>query len=335
METSQRNKRLRAAILLREAQAMTATTVEEVGTDIGNATCTATNGKRTVFFPSFYATTRRGYQGIGSAASDRHHVTYNGTHFIIGQGALEMPAHDSLMNEALPEDRAHERYTSDQSFAALLAGVSALYPDAADLDIVLGSGAPLSVYEPHGATIRARYVGTHEYGYMGRPRTLTIRDATIFGEGLETLRLLTPDQMTGKVATHDVGGRTYGMALHYNGELLRRKAYDSGIDRLMSDMTIISNDPGARWNIQQAMRKDAKSHAAIRQEIGRAILDTLKVIENKYPLAQADRHVVCGGGAVYAAPIIKTKYGKPVIVINKEAPEAANALAYLKAIEVL
>lgn len=333
METSERNRRLRAAILLRETTMSTATA--RIGIDIGNATCTATNGERSVFFPSIYATTRRGYVGVGTTASDRHHIAYNGTQYVIGAGALELPAYDSLLNEALPKDRIYERYLADQSFAALLAGVSALYPDTQHLDITLGSGAPLSVYEPHGAAIAARYKGQHEYGYMGRPRTLTIRDAAIFGEGLEVMRLLTPDQIAGKVALHDIGGGTWGEALYFNGEMLRRKAYNAGIDLLMGDITAISGDTGARWAIQSEMRRNPKSHATIRKAIEQAIIDTLKVIEGKYPLTQADRHVVCGGGAFYAANIIKARYGKPVIVVNKEAPEAANAMAYLKAIEVL
>lgn len=326
-------KRLRAAVLQREATNRGETIMRMIGIDIGNGTCTTASEGRTVFFPSFYATSSRGYQGVGQAA-DRHHVTYKNVNYVIGAGALELPRHDSLMNEALPENLAHERYLSDQSFAALLAGVSALYPDAQHLDVAIGSGAPLSVYEPHGATIRARYVGQHEYAYMGRARTLTIHDAAIFGEGLEALRLLPADQIAGRVATHDIGARTYGVALHFNGELLRRKAYDAGIDRLMGDMTVISGDPGARWNIQQEMRRSARNNPDVRREIERSILDTLKVIEAKYPMAQADRHVLLGGGAVYAASVIKARYGKPVIVVNKEAPEVVNALAYLKAIEV-
>lgn len=305
-----------------------------VGIDIGNATCSATNGERSVFFPSFYATSRRGYQGIGGIASDRHHIGYQGVNYVIGAGALELPAHDSLMNEALPENEAYKRYISDQSVAAFLSAISALYPDAETLDnVTIGTGAPLSIYEAHGKTIADRLVGRHEYTYMGRPRVTTISDVTVYGECLQALRLLPADQIVGKVGTHDIGGGTYGAALHFNGEKVRGKSYRAGIDRLMSDMPTVPGDPGARWDIQREMRRDAKAATAIRQEIGKSILDTLKIIEVKIPFDQCDRHIVIGGGASYAAPIIKAKYRKPVIVLGGSAPEMVNAQSYLKALE--
>lgn len=334
MEAAER-KRLRAAVLRHEAQERKGMSVLNIGADIGNATVSvASSDGNVVFFPSFVATTRRPYQGMGAVTTSRHYITYKGINYVIGADALELPGHDSLMAESLTEDEAYKRYLADRSFAAFLAGVSALYPECATLNINLGTGAPLSIYEPWGQTIRERYVGAHEYAYMGRPRSISIQSASVFGEGAEALRLLPTTQQLGKIAIHDIGGRTYGVVFFNDGTLKRGRAFDAGIDRLFSDIAIISSDPGARWNIQGEMRRNPRAHPAIREELNRSLVDTLATIEAKLALPQADRHVLIGGGATYAAPVIKARYNKPVIIVNKEAPESANALAYAKAIEV-
>lgn len=307
-----------------------------IGADMGNATVSVASATgRIVFFPSFYARTRRPYQGTGEVNPNRHHITYQGTNYVIGIDALDLPGHDSLMAEALSEDKAHQRYLSDHSFAAFLAGVSALHPDADQLTIRLGTGAPLSVYEAQNEALRHRYIGTHEYAYLGRPRTLTVIDARVFGEGIAATSLLTPDQMAGNVAVHDIGGRTYGVIFFKNGTMKPpARAFDGGIDRLFNDIPIVSSDPGARWYIQHEMRR-GKGHADLRREINQSIADMLATIETNMRLDLADRHVILGGGAVYAAPIIKARYKKPVIVLNEDAPESANAIGYAKAVEVL
>lgn len=310
-------------------------TVLTIGADIGNGTTSVANGDGAhVFFPSFVATTRRPYQGTGAATSTRHYITYKGINYVIGADALEMPGHDSLMAESLTEGEAYKRYLDDRSFAAFLAGISALYPDSTSLDINLGTGAPLSVYEPWGQTIRERYMGAHEYAYMGRSRSLNVRSAVVFGEGAEVLRLMPANQQVGKVAIHDIGSRTYNVLFFNDGTLKRARSFDAGIDRLFADIAIVSSDPGARWPIRQEMRRNPKSHQEIRAELNRSLVETLATIETKLAMSQADRHILLGGGAPDAMPIIKARYGKPVIVASKTAPETVNALAYAKAIEV-
>lgn len=326
-------KRLRAALLLREAQEMKTMTTHTAGVDVGNGTVGAVGNGRKVFFPSFVAKTRRPYQGTG-AITGRHFVTYQGVNYVIGADALEISGHHNLMAESLTEDKAYLRYLRDESFAALLAAVSALYPDDDHLNLNLGTGAPLSVYESNGPAISERYEGQHEYAYMGRSRTLNILRAPVYGEGVEAIRLLTPEQQAGRVIIHDIGARTYGVIYYRDGEMKKPRSFDNGIDRLFSDIPIISTDAGARWIIRSEMRANAKAHPEIRAELNRSLDDTLATIETKIRIDQADRHVVMGGGAVDAAPVIKARYGKPVIILNKEAPEMVNALAYARAIEV-
>lgn len=331
----QKRKRLRAAVLRHEAQQGGSVNTTKVSVDVGNGTVSAASDGRTVFFPSFVAKTRRPYQGTGTPTTSRHFITYKDVNYVIGADALELSGHNSLMGEALSEDSAYTRYLQDDSFAALLAAVSALHPEAASLDIDLGTGAPLSIYEPHGETISERYVGRHEYAYMGRPRTLTVHRVVVYGEGVEAIRLLDANQQAGKIIIHDIGGRTYGVVYYNDGTLKKTRAFDNGIDRLFTDIPIISSDPGARWLIQGEMRRNPQAYPAIRKELNTSIIDTLKTIETKLRIDQADRHVVMGGGAVYAAPLIKARYGKPVVTLNKGAPEMVNALAYARAIEVL
>lgn len=307
-----------------------------IGADIGNATTTvATADGRLAFFPSFYATTRRAYEGMPKISTSRHHVTYNGTHRVIGADALEMPGHDSLMSESLPEHEAYRRYLEDASLSAFLAGISALYPSSDVLGIKLATGAPLSVYEPWGATIRDKYLGAHSFSYLGHPRKVVVTAASVLGEGAEALRLLPAEERSGKVAVHDHGGRTYNVLFFKDGALVKKKSYDAGIDRLFADIPSVSSDPGARWALQCEMRSNPKSHAAIRAELNERIVETLATIERTLRLGDADRHVLMGGGALHSQGAIRARYGKPVVLLNKAAPEAANALAYAKAAEAL
>lgn len=296
---------------------------KKIGNDTGNATTTVADAAgNTAFLPSFVAKTRRAANAT---------ITYKGIHYVIGADALEVPGHDSLMAESLTEDKAYLRYLEDRSFAAFLAGVSALYPDEPSLDVDLGTGLPISLYEPHGDMVARRFNGTHEYAHFGRPRAITIR-ARVFGEGLEVLRLLPPEQRMGRIAVHDIGGRTYGIALFNDRALKSRRSYDAGIDRLLGDIAIISNDPGARWHIQCEMRRNPKAHPELRAELAQSIADHLAVAEGKQRLPDADRHIVIGGGATIGAGVIKARYGKPVIVLDKDEPQSVNARAFAAAI---
>ena len=298
--------------------------MEIVGADIGNATTSVVSGGRVEFFPSFVAQTRRAYQG-----GPVRHVTYQDRHYLIGADALEQPGHDSLMADALTEDEAYKRYLSARSFVAFLAGLSALFPDREHLDISLGTGAPLGFYEAFSAHITARYVGPHVYAYQGRARTLTVHAGRVFGEGRAALVLLTPEQLEGGVSVHDIGGRTYNVQNFLDGVAKGEGgSYDSGVDRMLHDIASVPRDPGARWLMQSEMWRDPKAHGDVRRELMASIDDQLQVIEAKQRISRAVRHIVIGGGAHLAAPVIKARYKKPVIVVGGGAPQSANAVAY-------
>jgi hypothetical protein len=296
-----------------------------VGADIGNATTSVVSGGRVVFFPSFVAETRRAYQG-----GPMHHVTYEDQHYVIGEDALSVPGHDSLMADALQERDAYKRYLSARSFVAFLAGVSALYPDRERLDIGLGTGAPLGFYEAFAAPMIGRYQGDHVYAYQGRPRTLTVQTCRVFGEGRAALVLLTPEQLEGGVSLHDLGGRTYNVQNFMDGVPKGEGgSYDSGVDRMLHDMPhLVPTSPSARWEIQREMWADPKAYPDVRRELMTSIKRQLAIIEAKQRIDKASRHVTIGGGAHLAAPVIKAVYKKPVIVLGGNAPQSANAMAY-------
>lgn len=327
-------KRLRAAVLRREAQERNSVNTINLGADIGNATTSIANADGALaFFPSFVAAINvRPYQGATRIKTDRHHISIDGINAIVGADAIDIYGHDTLMADAYSAQDAYKRYLEPSSLYALLAGISTAYPDADDLNVNLGTGAPLSIFEPHAEAIRTHYLRSFAYAYNGHARRVTFTDVQIYGEGMEALRLLPANLRTGNVAVHDLGGRTYNVILFKNGARRAEKTFDLGIDRLLGSIPSVSNDPGARWAIQSDMRTNKKAHTAIRQAMESATHQAIGQIERKVNLPAADRHVLLGGGAVYLKDVLKSKYGKPVIVLNDKAPEAANAIAYARAI---
>jgi hypothetical protein len=310
-----------------------------VGADFGNATTTVVaHGPqpRAAFFPSFVA--RLGvaaYEGLSKIATTRHHISYGGKHAIVGEDALEGMGADTLLAE-LDQADAWKRYVNDQTFYCFLAGVSATFLDADAIGVRLATGAPLSIYEAHGEAIRRRYVGEHRYTYNGHTRTVIVEDVQIYGEGREVLRLLPPAERRGRVAVHDLGGRTWNVLLFKDGALLGARTFDFGIDRLFAKVKAMPGDVGARWQMQREMRRSPKAHAKARAELDALLAAALDDIEQKVRIDKAERHLLVGGGAVYLPPVLGRRYKEaPATVINGDAPEAANALAYaLAAAEV-
>lgn len=309
-----------------------------VGADIGNATTTViVHGPqpRGAFFPSFVAQVGVGpYEGLSKIETTRHHISHDGHEAIVGADALErMGAETLLMN--YDQADAWRRYTHPRALWCFLAGVSAAFPAADTVGVRLATGAPLSIYQAHGETIRRHYLGEHRYRYNGHARRVVVEDVRVFGEGREALRLLPAAERRGRVAVHDLGGRTWNVLLFRDGALIGARTFDMGVERLLEDVRAMPADPGARWAVQAEMRRNAKSHPAIRAELDRLIGDALGVIESKVRIDKAERHALIGGGAFYLPAALKRRYGAPAVVLNGDAPESANALAYaLAAVEV-
>lgn len=301
-----------------------------VGVDIGNATTSvATAAGMRAFFPSALTTFGIGaYGGLSKIATSQHHIVYGDTRAIIGADAFEMQGAYTLLREG---GNAHERYTDEPSFLCFLAGISAAFPDTDTIGIRLATGAPLSLFEAYGADIARRYQGAHEYQYNGHARRIVVDRVTIYGEGREAWRLLTPAQRRGNVAIHDVGGRTWNVLFFKDGNLKRSHTFNVGVDRLLDAVPAVAREPGIRWDLQVEMRQNAKAHGTIRREIDRIIggrNGVLEMIERKLALPQAGLHCVMGGGACYLPGPLKARYGKPAITLGGDAPETANALAY-------
>jgi hypothetical protein len=302
-----------------------------VGADIGNATTTVVaHGQqpRVAFFPSFIATLGVGaYEGLSKIETTRHHISAGGANAVIGSDALDHMGADTLLMEA-DQDDAWRRYTNDRSLFCFLAGISAAFVQADAVGVTLATGAPLSIYQAHGEAIRRRYIGTHEYSYNGHARKVIVKDVKVYGEGREVLRLLPPEERRGRVAVHDLGGRTWNVLFFKDGALVGARTFDLGIERLLSACRSVSSDPGARWLLQQELRRGGKAHGAARAELEGLIADALHTIEQKVRIDKAERHALVGGGAVYLPPVLMRRYRVPATIVNGDAPEAVNALAY-------
>lgn len=296
-----------------------------IGADIGNATSSiARTDGAVAFFPSVIADTSRPYDGMSKIATDRHHITYKGQHAVIGLDAMEMHG-DTILNET---GEPHARYVDESSLLCFLAGISAAFPATDTIGVRLATGAPLNIYEAHGAAIAALYQGAHEFSYNGHARRVVVERATVYGEGREAWRLLTPEQRRGNVAVHDVGGKTWNVLLFKDGALKSSRTFDLGVERLFDDVPAIARDAASRWALQAKLRRDPKAHAATRAALDTVVARALKRIELKVALPQAHRHALMGGGALYLQSAIKARYNAPTIVLNGKAPEGANALAY-------
>lgn len=302
-----------------------------VGADIGNATTSVVTQpvQRAAFFPSFVATVGVGpYEGLSKIATSRHHLTVDGVNAIVGAEAFDGLGADSLLAEYGQAD-AWKRYTDPRSLYCLLAGISAAFVEADAIGVKLATGAPLSIFQTHAEEIKARFLGTHEYSYNGHTRKVIVRDVRVYGEGREVLRLLPEADRRGRVAVHDLGGRTWNVLLFKDGALIGAKTYDMGIDKLLGAIKVVSTDPGARWELRQEMRQSGKAHAPVRGELKKLLASALDVIERKIPLAGAERHALVGGGAFDLMPVLESRYkGAAVQILNGDAPEGANAAAY-------
>lgn len=307
-----------------------------IGADIGNATTSITTAAGVAsFFPSAITRTSvKAYQSMGKMTStSRHHITYQGRHAVIGADAFEMRGYDTLLAENTSQPQ--KRYTDDESFLCFLAGVSAAFPSVDTLGVKVGTGAPLSIFEAYGADIARRYEGKHEYSYNGRNRTLIVDRVHVFGEGREAWRLLSDEHQRGNVAVHDLGGKTWNVLLFKDGILRAFRTFDMGTERILDDVEAVPTDAAVRWVVQSQMRSDPKAHKKIRAGVEAVIASFLPVIERKVALDQATRHALIGGGAVYLPAALERRYSVPAVILNGEAPESVNALAYaLAAAEV-
>lgn len=324
-------KRLRAAVLRHAAQGEATMNAITLGADLGNATVSvATVDGSVVFFPSFVATMGvRTYSGKGNAR--RHHISMDGINVLVGVDAIDAIGTDTLMADAYTAQDAFTRYLDMPSLYALLAGVAAAASED-HLTVNLGTGAPLSIFEPHGETIAAHFRRRFDFTYNGRDRSVTFANVQVYGEGMEAIRLLPEAQQAGNVAIHDIGGRTWNTLLFKDGALRAYRTHDLGVERLLSSLpALVSTDSAVRWAMQAEMRANAKSHPDVRVAMAEVVKRALKTIERKVNLPAADRHVLLGGGAVYLPAVIKAVYNKPVLTLNDKAPEAANAIAYAKA----
>lgn len=304
-----------------------------VGADIGNATTSihARPGDRFAFLPSFVAGAGIGkYDGISKLQTDRHHISYDGRNALVGVEAVEGNGGDSILGAFAPGDE-WKRYINRASMFCLLAGVSSAFVDADTVGVTLATGAPLSIYQAYGDAIRKRYMGEHKYSYNGHARRLLVADVKVYGEGREVLRLIPTDERKGRIVVHDVGGRTWNVLFFQNGAPKGNgRTFEHGIERLFDRMPgLVDQSAGGRWAIQQELRSKPKAQPKIRAELESQVKDVLELIDSKIEsIGKADRHLIIGGGAFFVADAIARHYGSPTSILNGEAPERANAVAY-------
>lgn len=307
-----------------------------VGLDVGNATTTvATDGKVRAFFPSFRATVGvSAYTGLPLVKTTGGHISRAKHHAVIGCDALDEPGADTLLR-ALPEDRAHERYTSDATIDTILVALGSAFPEPHTIGVRLGMGMPVSIAAAHGGHVAQRLKGAYDFTHQGRERRVIFDEVRIFGEGQEAHRLLTPAQLAGPIAIHDIGGRTYNLSVYRDGALRWSSSMDLGIDVLLNRVPGVSPSPSVRWTLMNELRANLKAHAQVRKDLGGLLLETVITWENKVMLESAVRHIVIGGGAAFLAPVLKGRYNKDVITLGDAGSERINALSYAKAMEVM
>lgn len=306
-----------------------------VGVDPGNATTTvASGGKIRAFFPSLRATVGVGpYNGMPVISTDGGHISRAGSHAVIGCPALDEMGADTLLR-ALPEDRAHERYTSAATLDTLLVAIGCAFPEPECIGVALGIGMPSSLASQHGESVAASLKGAYDFVHQGRKRRIIFDTVRVFAEGREAIRLLTPAQMIGPVAIHDIGGRTYNLNVYRNGGHVKGDALALGIDKLLDRVPSASPTPVIRWSLMNDLRTKPKSHPAIRKDLAALLFEAVLTWEGKYTLESAVRHVVIGGGAFALAPVLERRYpNSNVIVLGGDRSEQINALTYAKAIE--
>lgn len=302
-----------------------------IGADIGNATTSVvvgSVGRPNAFFPSFVANVGiDDYVGASKIATARHHIKAGGVNALVGDHALQMGG-TAILSE-LDQAEAWKRYTNARSTYCLLAGVSAAFPETDLLGVTLATGAPLSIFNAYGDKIAKHYTRKWQYAYNGHERTVVIPEVRIFGEGRELPRLLPYERRMGKLAVHDIGGRTWNVLLFYNGALIGAETFDMGIDRLLRRIAAVPSDPGGRWAIQREMRADDRAHMPIRSALRRLMAAYLPVIQEKVRIDRAESHAVAGGGAFDLAAVLHATFGAASVgVLNGDAPESANAVAY-------
>lgn len=299
-----------------------------VGADLGNATTTILTAGGSAFFPSIVASVGVGSYTGGKVRRDSHHIQYKGKNALVGSIAVYSAGARTLLSRG---DDVGARYTDDRSLYCLLAGVASVTQDE-EVDIMLATGAPLSIFEAYSEKIKRFYKKSFEFEHNGVNRKVNVSDVQVYGEGREVVRLLSEEELKGNVAIHDLGGKTWNVIFYKNGMLVRDETFDLGIERLLDQMkSLVVADPGTRWALQCEMRDDPESHKEIRKTLKGLMNDGLGLIESSLTLGAAHSHLLIGGGAIDLKSVVEARYKKPVRVVNDTIPEQANATAYLKA----
>ena len=305
-----------------------------VGADIGNATTTiAVDDQVVSFLPSFVSPQAGEYEGMSRITTDRHHIVYGRTAYVVGADAPGEMGYDSLLTKAAPGEE-WRRYTSDRAIVVFLAALSAAYPQADRLAVRLATGAPMSVYEEHGAAIAKRYSGEHRYTYNGHERIVNVVECVVHGEGSQVMTWVDPALRLGNVVVHDIGGRTYNAIAYKDGAMIGKpKTLALGVEHLL-DRVAVSSDPAARFAMLGKMRGDAKAHADVRRRLIDLLGVGLETLNGKINLSKVHRHLVIGGGAEFLAAALRVSAltGGEVITLGGDRPETVNALSYAAAL---
>jgi hypothetical protein len=298
-----------------------------IAVDAGNATTTALTPEAAAFFPSFVAT--RGVRPFaGRAAAGYHHLTWEGQHYLVGDAAIAHGRTETLLAELDPA-RAHLRYTEPASVVTMLAAICAVCPEQHITIDVLSTGAPQGFSDQQRAVIAAGLTGAYTLAYNGQPRRVEVRAVRVLLEAWGLLALL-PDS-SGYGVIHDVGGRTWQPVPYRDGAALGTpRSWDEGADRIL-DLAGVNSDPAARWELLGELRRSPKAHPEIRAAIAAQVNALLDEKQRRVNLAAATRHTVAGGLAPVLVPILKDRYKAATVAAISEAPERANAAAYLAA----
>jgi len=254
--------------------------------------------------------------------------------YIVGAAAFDQPGETSLLG-------TDERYGSTIGRLFLYAAIGALYPhndrEPLALNVALGTGTPIALYDLNAAAIRTLYAGDHSFSVNGAPYFVHITSVHIGAEARSAGMLLPDTARIGRTAIIDGGGKTTNVALFSNGLFKNGGTYPYGFTKALADFpyrldsqsafelqravatkkpyTITAN--GERVRIDQQFRTHIDGYAG----------DVLDALSAKVPIASADSVYFIGGQSYFISAALKAR-GIKVAAFDGVLPEAVNATAY-------
>lgn len=328
----------------------------EAAIDIGNARTVAivrdaaTDRVTEIVLPSALslrgASSRRVFEARSCGAGawhtlgkDEHIVERNGIERFVGRLAVEAA---QVASTARGSD---ERYADGWSLPFVLATLAAACPRATTITARIVTGVPAELWSQVHTSVVEALRGTHRYTYNGRSVVLKISEVIVKREGESAWRALPEGKREGRCFIINGGGRTFDVAALRDGEVVKYKTWDLGVETVLDDVDEALGAQGLRaltlrerGELLDALR-DQQPYAIVvsnhRQRIDGIARDYLldaatsfvQVLKSLGPMLAGADHVWLVGGAVYFMAA-RMRELLPVLQVPDRAPELITAYGY-------